>query len=503
MIKVVIADDEKKARIVIKSLIEWDKLGLELCAECVDGDELCEVVSEIEPHIIITDMKMPGLSGNELVKKLNILSKDSKIIIISGYDEFEYTKQAIISKAVDYILKPVDKKELEIALENAITELNQTTKNIISLNRTVHGDIERVENGPRLLNEEGKSIYTVVIFDYYCNNFESIDIKGIGENLLNFISHNIIGGIAFQDLKRDNGITCIFEIFSGEEIQNIIKSLYRDIVKEFNLIIFCGIGKSYLEINQIKCSYLEAALCLKNVNLRQDKKICIYSEEVHRDLSQDREGVINNEFLLDNHGDKDNMVQLKKIIQHIYTSMESLDFLTLGQFKKVESKILDNIENIIYSKNMSSSILYEFQLLKNRMKLVGNDKVSKKLIEDFFEEVFLDEDIFIDLKNESLAGQVKAYIDENYLEKIVLEDLAKNFYISKEYMSKQFKSEFGMGIFDYIDYLKIHRAKQMLMSGKYKINEISSALNFYDQSHFNKRFKKYTGISPKKYIGGF
>lgn len=123
MIKVVIADDEKKARQAIIRLIRWKDLKVEFSGEAEDGDVLCTLISTLNPDIALVDMKMPGISGTGLIKHLCTNHKNLKVIIVSGYSEFEYAKQAIQSNVIDYILKPVDEDSLNSALRKAIDNI--------------------------------------------------------------------------------------------------------------------------------------------------------------------------------------------------------------------------------------------------------------------------------------------------------------------------------------------------------------------------------------------
>ncbi len=124
MYSVIIADDEKKVRTAVKLLVDWESMGLSVLCECEDGDALVERVQTLCPDIVITDMRMSGLSGSDLTKTLGNMGVKPKIIIISGFDDFAYAKQAISSKAVAYLLKPIDPMELKEALGRAIGELN-------------------------------------------------------------------------------------------------------------------------------------------------------------------------------------------------------------------------------------------------------------------------------------------------------------------------------------------------------------------------------------------
>lgn len=123
MYKVVIIDDEPWSREVVKALGEWEELQLTIVGEAEDGKEGLKRIGELEPHIVITDMRMPGLDGVELLKAINEHFPSVKIIVMSGYDDFVYLKQAIRSRALEYLLKPINPDELNASLEECVREL--------------------------------------------------------------------------------------------------------------------------------------------------------------------------------------------------------------------------------------------------------------------------------------------------------------------------------------------------------------------------------------------
>ncbi|BBI35415.1 response regulator [Cohnella abietis] len=136
MYKVMIVDDEPWSRKVIKQLGEWDSLQLTIVGEAEDGSEGLRLIDELQPDIIVTDMRMPGIDGVDLLKALKERHPLLKIIVMSGYDDFVYLKQAIHSQAKDYLLKPVDPDELNAALAQCVKELEQT-KQISILTKSV------------------------------------------------------------------------------------------------------------------------------------------------------------------------------------------------------------------------------------------------------------------------------------------------------------------------------------------------------------------------------
>ena len=138
MYKVLIIDDEPWARKVIKKLGHWEQFDLEVIDEACDGVEGLEKIKALRPHIVITDMRMPGLDGSALLKTVNDQYDDMMIIAMSGYNDFIYLKQAIRSSAVDYLLKPVNPEELNEALSKSVHRLNEKRKERLSGFGTLH-----------------------------------------------------------------------------------------------------------------------------------------------------------------------------------------------------------------------------------------------------------------------------------------------------------------------------------------------------------------------------
>lgn len=119
MIRAIVADDEPKVRAAILRKGAWEELGIEVAAQAADGDELCELVARCHPAIVVTDMRMPGRSGAELIRALAEGYPHMQLVVVSGYSDFEYMKQAVRSGVVEYILKPIDEGELNAALARA------------------------------------------------------------------------------------------------------------------------------------------------------------------------------------------------------------------------------------------------------------------------------------------------------------------------------------------------------------------------------------------------
>ncbi|OUS78676.1 hypothetical protein B1748_00955 [Paenibacillus sp. MY03] len=125
MYNVFIMDDEPWSREVVKALGEWEKLGLRVAGEAEDGTEGLRQIGDQLPDIVVTDMRMPGIDGAELLQALHVRHPGTKLIVMSGYDDFIYTKGAIRSRAMEYLLKPISPEDLNAALARCKEELDR------------------------------------------------------------------------------------------------------------------------------------------------------------------------------------------------------------------------------------------------------------------------------------------------------------------------------------------------------------------------------------------
>lgn len=346
MYKVLIMDDEVWSRKVIKQLGEWDKLQLTIIGEAENGTQGLRMIAELTPDIVVTDMRMPGIDGVELLKALNDQHPLLKIIVMSGYDDFVYLKQAIRSQAKEYLLKPVDPEELNAALAQCVRELqtaNQTS-DIAWKTPLIFADPTSLDH---------YLVLRQLIYGYL------LDLNAVGvlqtlESLAGF----------FEPMNMDNA--------------NLNKIGY-----DFSLMLEEFVSTSGLE--------------------EQTKSEALIWDSVTNTMRQ------------------------------------------IGE---------------IYSQAIESLI----EARKNRNKL--------------------------DLR------EVSAYINRHFNEPITLETLALYFYISKEHLSRAFKTFSGETITDFINRKRMERAKELIVEHKLSIKHAAEMTGYSDLAYFYRVFKKHYGFAP-------
>lgn len=124
MIKVMIADDERMVRRTLRAIGKWEENGMEIVGEAQNGIEVLEILEKEKPDVLFLDMRMPGLSGSEILEKLGEKEEKPIAVIVSGYDEFEYARTALKYGAVDYILKPIDRNVFNKLLERIAKKIS-------------------------------------------------------------------------------------------------------------------------------------------------------------------------------------------------------------------------------------------------------------------------------------------------------------------------------------------------------------------------------------------
>jgi len=280
--KLLIADDEAIIRKGLKNSLDWNEIGIEVIGEAKDGKIAYEMAIELEPDIMFVDINMPHLNGLELIKKLKEKTPNCELIIITGYDEFEYAKEAVKLGVFDYILKPVSKKELYETIRKLIEKMaekkkqdnyfelaedviNTTKKDILKnlfskwiQNKITLDEVKKQFDVLNIVNSDALGMILIKVLDVKQDDIEEFELES---ELLSFCVQNIIEEIleeflikiSFED--HNKLIVVIYSVNTNIEIDDIIekikdrmlKFLYRYILIE-NVILgeeSGGIARAY------------------------------------------------------------------------------------------------------------------------------------------------------------------------------------------------------------------------------------------------------------------
>ncbi|MCR8849485.1 response regulator [Rossellomorea sp. SC111] len=516
--KAIIIDDEKHVREGLLLLAEWDKHGIHTILEAEDGDEAIELIKKHRPEIIFTDMRMPKRDGISLLKWLHASDLTSKTIVVSGYDDFEYMRNAIHYKSFDYILKPIEPDVLNDTLNKAVKEWEEQARSRKS----------QVEES-RVMNEV-KPLYWDRFFSNLCSK------EGITKEMAEKVEKEF--GVSIEKLHKTVALLPIKPIvmksFQGDRdlafftIINICNELlrkqndgvcFRNSNKEEELVILFWNHKhvTYLleEIHSLIYQYGRVspvtALGRKSRKVKEAYESALEVYSRHPLLAQ-KKFVTHLDVETGSHLHLlDHSNELKWAI--LSGSREQVQSQLEGIFSKLENSHILSLDQIQVWEDqfeiLRNNWLKEYEIRSQEAFYRGRDywredgsfsfrKFKEEKTKEFIELIqTLTQAKYQKEKNN--MQYIEEYLQQHYQEDINLQDIADRFYLSREYISRKFKQDYGATITDYVTNIRMEKAKKLLENPYLKIYEVAYGVGYGNEKYFSKVFKKHAGLTPNEY----
>ncbi|OME08494.1 DNA-binding response regulator [Paenibacillus odorifer] len=539
MYKVLIIDDEEPLREAINILGDWKGLGVDQVLEATDGSMGLAMLREQKIDLVLVDMKMPELNGSELLQIVEKEFPELLTIVISGYNDFEYTRQAIRSKVVDYLLKPVNRVDLNAALRKAIDVLEAKRKKeseFINRNITLNMSLPKLKEKIYLSiiersfkNQSNEAFLPLIGADTAGNYFAAgvlrvLNLEQVRRNrfhedrdLLHFAVTNVINensdehfqAFSFASHKGEREFIAIFTMKGGYEEDATFRSLHHmkklvSTLKElFGIVVAGGIGQPYGDIMALAQSYETAKASLDGIDLLTLKGAIVTNSSNDTSQGKDNPSLTGRMPLIRNALESGNINHAKSILSEFTKKWEASGRFNLGEADR-------QIEEFIILLN---DIATELDAIPERIR-GGKDKGLRGLGigSDFasfgeFERVLSGIlDCYGNEISKSLAGNrpsvlenIKAYIDNHYFENIKISMFTDKYFLSREYLMKLFKGQYGYGIHEYVQKVRMDKAKELLSTPDLKIQDISEMLGYKDKNYFSKAFRNYYDCSPSEY----
>lgn len=540
MLRLFVVDDEPDTREGLRYYFDWAKYGVEVIGEADDGSTALEPILKEKPDIVLSDVRMPDMDGIEMVKRIRQFSEDVKIIFVSGYDDVGYIKSALKVDAVDYILKPVDLKELGEVIEKVVKIINEErdAKSLIQemntkLLQSMPSLREKffmtlVRDGVNGEKEIDKRIEFLGLElpsnDEYCTLVISIDDKAAvfdilpekDKQLTSFsviniceeLIHKSIKGYAFEN--RPGEYVCILRMGchkdeddvcyeDKENLYSLISDIKDSLLRYLKIRVTIGVGLTVLGLKNIWKSYSKA---YDNANqklfLGKNMIISMDSLEIEED-----------------HFDKfdfSNAQQLANLLkssdeEKIKSTVNDI-FKNLARYKHTNMKYCLNI--CLQLILIASRQLMELQMNMDDVKLSDNEVWEQLFKLETLEDMktliinyFLGVSRYIvekrNKKSRNIIETIKEVIHKKYSENISVNEIAREVYLSTTYLCMVFKQETGETVNDYITKVRIEKAKELLKDPKNKLYDVCYGIGYTEPGYFSKVFKKHTGLSPTEY----
>ena len=500
MFHVILADDERETLNLLESLIHWEELNLFLLGEAENGNDLCDKVDILSPHIVLIDMNMPGIHGAELIEHLTQIEHGPKVIVISGYDDFSYTKAAINSKITGYLLKPVDEDELNDTLQKAINELRseqiaqqQKMQVAISVHKSqnilqAQSFWEHIENDTFSLSSLSEflppSFSGPLSFFQVCA-FRFINLKDIcsqifkgSSSLLLYGIKNIVEeffsdyGICYCNNQTKEFLLLLVRKIDSANLSVLLEQACHALLKSLSIQTYIGVSSHHTNCENISLQYSNALYAVDNMNLFTSSHVAYYSNILYASSSPKGlyDDLLKSAFLK-------GPIFFTRVVIGIYQEPQKyklcLDIPLVSEKREVRAA-LEKCHRDMQQQFVTSNIIVKWSAFSTLF-TDGNDDDSQ------------------------LGKKIKRYIDNHYQQNLSVIDLAAKYHLSRQHLFRIFKEETGKSPHSYILDKKIEKSKALLLNPEIKIIEIVNLLGFTDESHFSRVFKKATGISPSQY----
>jgi two-component system response regulator YesN len=531
MYRVMIVDDEPIIRRGIRNSIAWNEHEMEIVGEAANGQEALDIADRLQPDIVIADICMPEIDGLEMSERLLMKYPDIKIIILTGYDEFEYAQRACKLGVVDYVLKPTDADDLLAVLENTKKSINSEQNSRIKMKeleqqlqkhmpvirenylvRLITGvqTLQELDDNQRVLNIQDRcGIFQVAVLDYdstledssFTGHVEMLHFavknickEMIDEQNLGWTFYNALGQITilfyFQEEKEEPA-RLIFDLM--DKIQQMIN-------KTLKAAFSIGIGRGYERIKNIKRSYEEAKEALEYRFITGENSI-LFIDDVQAGCHEPKWNdllKIEKEILVNISKEKEDIILL--LLDRFFEQIKSQPAITPLWAK---AKCYELVSNLYLAFNDLAAQERRLEKTPDELYHDIHQSVSLSsafaLVENFVREILTIISQARNNRTRKLIEMGKEYIQQHFNEEISVADIAGHLYVTPNYFSRIFKKETGEGCIEYINRVRMEEAKKLLKSTLYLTYEIGNMVGFKDANYFSLAFKKYTGMSPTEY----
>ncbi len=530
MLKILIADDEPKVVQLIQKLIDWQSLNMELTGIAHNGLEAYEKIEILYPDIVITDIRMPGLDGLDLVKKSRELGHPIEFIIISGYRHFEYAQTALKYGVSDYLLKPIKK-----------TELMETLTKLKSRYEERHEQLTYEERVRLAMKSDAERLRTNWFSSILYRENSEYEAYSLSEINSQYYYRFQPGYFQIICLKFDGNPMAeegSLE-FMAEKTNQIVQQQLSDTVYDFELYVehlhvylLLNYRKEDKRTIRRQCKAILNDLIILE-SILQGVQVTVGFGDPVEDISQLRRSLQSSRYLIEQRlvagtgklleGEIKRRLDLAdgewfaRFNQKMNTALESLDRQLVREcLEELKADLLKDPQisghDII---QMCREVCNVYQFFMKGHKITADHSIietfnqgsehcsSASELLRYLRKVIIsayDQAVEGKLQEENRPIRIaKQYIKDNFSRTLTLEEVSGAAGFNPTYFSSLFKKETGKTFLEYLSWTRMEQAKNLLKETNRNVADICEAVGYSDVKYFTRNFTKYTGLKPNEY----
>ncbi|OPH60287.1 hypothetical protein BC351_17465 [Paenibacillus ferrarius] len=521
MYRVMVVDDEPWGRRSLRKLIDEFSAVVEVVAEAKHGEEALQLIQISKPHIVVTDMNMPVMDGKAFLEQLFTIHKEIKVIVSSGYSEFEYLKAALTYQVCDYVLKPVSITDLRSAIDKAIEALHKDgdllqqrhhAMAVWKLQREVflqHVANERIVNQSDMWRQ-AHELKIAQAFEAYCvvilafRQFREVAESKFHGNadLLMFSLENMLAEMIQSEaplvFTADDRMKLCVIMPIGDDgtayMRKIVSEFQQAACGMLKIDTVIGVSSEVSGIEAMPKAYDEALAEVWNNPFHGSGLSASFANSTmsgaesvilsNFDMKTIKQAVVSK-------NDKEMRSLLELFVQRIAASKH----IRIQEVHYAYTRLSETIASGMKEIAVPNQPPFDYQALHQMMELQGLTyymaKMTAQLAETFQHCGAQDAG--------SPVKEITDFLQKHYFEELSLVDVATRFHMDPSYLSKLFKAVTNENFIEYLTRLRMEKACELLRASDRKVNDISELVGYENQRYFSHVFKKFTGQTPSEY----
>lgn len=523
LFRVMLVDDEENERNLLRICINWSEIGMEIVGEASSAREALDSLEEINPDIIVTDIRMPFMDGLEFSKIVVETYPYIKVMVLTAHEEFEYAKEGIKVGIADFLLKPIKRSELKNALinlknkieserlyKNEFNELKRQLEDNFPyikekfMNELLQNSIltEDLENKMAYFSLNGfKSYVQVALIEYENADKEVFEEQKV---LLGMKCAEVIKKYFKEDKNievfADNGQRIV--VLNGDDCIKLIEcceQIKAMIINRLKCYVSIGIGNVYRDIKELKRSYREACEALNYKALYGKNNVISFADTNinENNWSTKTDEISKIGFYVKTGIGERAIEQVHLIFEDFYhTGIKSID-----QIRITSINIVTVMLNAITELGLNYNDIFEDNRLPydNILKIdtvPEMDNYITRIITDIVNSV----KSIRNRKTNKVVAEIINSMQENLENSsLSLSSIAKEFYLNSSYLSRIFKQETSCTFVEYLTRIRIEKALIFFKETELMLYEVAEKVGIPDPNYFGKCFKKHMGMSVNDY----
>ncbi|MCM2535110.1 response regulator [Neobacillus pocheonensis] len=524
MMKVLITDDEIQIRKGLRLKVDWEEEGFQIVGEASNGQEAIDLLQSMDVDVLITDVRMPIMDGIELAKRCHKQFPTVRVIVLSGYSDFEYVRGSMKEGVKDYLLKPVAPDELIDILRIIRKDVESERRKQVEsarLHQLVRTHLQEVQEQYllHLVKEEWlepimvtERLRQLQIEDLAKENirvqFVTVEIRADAGNpnrvkelwlpflmLCKEIAKEHAGTYTFYDPSYSNMVHFLHQL--DFELPNSTSILVKEIQQNINAFLgletVIGIGNVVMGLTEFKTGYISSLLSWSQSNIGSGSQVIDWTKtnEEEFGISPDLERRITN--TIEN-------VNFKAFKENIHQVLGIAEKQSIMAFSFDANRVLFLLGSLAEKYNIKTKDIHKimWECQQSIWELNSHRKVIEQLIQ--LAQLIIEKVRFARFSNGKLIiDSVRHYLELHYANEISLTLLSEIFHINTSYLSETFKNQVGQNFSDYLVNLRMEKGQQFLKDKELKIIDVANLVGFSNSGYFSTVFKKHFGQTPAEF----